>query len=124
MTIRLRDVLDAVSAGTVGELVHGKPYETVDGVTIVTVNRARVRVKGRKPFQSGSEDGDDGGDLVTIRARPVGAFVVTGGTASWLPAEDRTRIALFGEFVGLVATILGISAVIRRPPWPDLHGWR
>jgi hypothetical protein len=35
---------------------------------------------------------------------------------------DGTRIALMGVLVGLVSAILAGIAMVRRPPWPDLHG--
>lgn len=72
--------------------VFGATYETADGTTIVPVNR------------------------------PVGVFVIHGGRTSWQPATDDTRIALVGILVGLVATLLAGITMIRRPPWPDLHG--
>lgn len=76
--------------------VFGQPYQTADGTTIVPVSRSR------------------GGAL--------GVFVVKDGTSKWEPAVDATRIALMGILVGLVASVLAGVAMVRRPPWPDLHG--
>jgi hypothetical protein len=76
--------------------VYGQSYETADGTTVVPVARAR------------------GGAL--------GVFVVKDGTATWVPAVDGTRIALMGIFVGLVSAAFAGVAMVRRPPWPDLHG--
>jgi hypothetical protein len=55
-------------------------------------------------------------------AKPVGVFVIKDGNASWEPAVDATRIAVMGLSVGLLATALAGIAMVRRPPWPDLHG--
>ena len=76
--------------------VYGKPYETADGTTVITVARA------------------GGGAL--------GVFVVKDGGAKWQPAVDTTRIAVMGIVVGLVSSALAGLAMIRRPPWPDLYG--
>ncbi|WP_405163492.1 hypothetical protein OG203_45810 [Nocardia sp. NBC_01499] len=77
----------------------GEPYETTDGSTIITVSRV-----GRGPFS----------------ASPLGIFVIHDGKVSWEPAVDNNRLALFGEFIGLAATVIATLAVLRRPPWPDL----
>ena len=49
-------------------------------------------------------------------------FVIKDGEATWVPAVDSTRIALVGALTGLVAATLATLAMVRRPPWPDLHG--
>lgn len=72
--------------------VYGQPYETGDGTTILPV------------------------------VNPVGVFVVRDGKAVWEPAVDATRIAMMGILVGLVSATLAGLAMLRRPPWPDLHG--
>jgi hypothetical protein len=72
--------------------VFGQQYQTPDGATVIPV------------------------------AKPVGVFVVKDGAPVWSPATDGTRIALMGILVGLVATTLAGLAMVRRPPWPDLHG--
>lgn len=70
----------------------GQHYETADGATVIPVSH------------------------------PVGIFVVEDGRSTWVPATDATRVALAGILVGLVATTLAGVAMLRRPPWPDLHG--
>ena len=72
--------------------VFGQQYETPDGATVIPM------------------------------AKPVGVFVVKDGKPIWSPATDDTRIALMGILVGLIATLLAGIAMVRRPPWPDLHG--
>ncbi|OPX06322.1 hypothetical protein [Mycobacterium sp. AT1] len=72
--------------------VFGQQYETPDGATVIPVSK------------------------------PVGVFVVKDGKPIWSPATDDTRIALMGILVGLIATLLAGVAMVRRPPWPDLHG--
>ena len=57
-----------------------------------------------------------------LTTRPVGVFVIKDGEATWVAAVDSTRIALMGELIGLVSATLAALAMVRRPPWPDLHG--
>ncbi len=109
--MKLREALDSIVPDLAAAQVYGQPYETVDGVTIVPV--ARVRGKA-KPGT------DDAG--LRINANPVGVFVIKDGEASWVPAVDSTRIALMGALTGLVSATLATLAMVRRPPWPDLHG--
>ncbi|SNT17454.1 hypothetical protein [Rhodococcoides kyotonense] len=94
MSIRSR--LDSVRP----TLVFSDPHTTDDGTTIVGVSSVRA-------------DGS---------ATAVGMFVVSGGQCTWSPVVDRTRIAIFGISVGLVAATFSALAVLRRPPWPDLTG--
>jgi hypothetical protein len=55
-------------------------------------------------------------------SKPVGVFVIKDGSPIWSPAADGTRIAMMGILVGLVAASMAGIAMVRRPPWPDLHG--
>jgi len=80
--------------------IYGQPYQTPDGVTVITVARGSNR----------------GG------SSPMGVFVINDGKASWEPAIDATRIAFIGVLTGLLAATLATAAILRRPPWPDLRG--
>lgn len=92
--------LGATQPGDASALVYGTPQETPDGSVIVTV----ARVRG----------------ILRPAARPVGVYVVKDGQATWTPAVDANRIALFGQTIGLVSATLALLAIVRRPPWPDL----
>lgn len=87
-----RQVIDSLETNPDALSIFGNKYETADGTTIIPVSK------------------------------PVGVFAVKDGRPIWSPATDGTRVALFGILVGLVATITAGVAMIRRPPWPDLHG--
>ena len=54
--------------------------------------------------------------------------MIKDGKAAFVPSPDVTRIAMMGILVGLVSAALAGVAMVRRPPWPDLHGdisrWR
>jgi hypothetical protein len=113
--MRLQEVFDTLSTDNGASRVYGQPYETVDGVTIITVARVRGRTRAGRAHADSAVP-----DELSVRAKPVGVFVVKDGKVSWQPAVDETRIALFGELIGLVAATLATLAMVRRPPWPDL----
>jgi hypothetical protein len=94
-----RETIGTVVPDADASRVYGEPYETADGAMVIPV--AKVR-----------------GD----RAKPVGVFVIKDGKATWQPAVDGERIAMMGILVGLVSAALAGIAMVRRPPWPDLHG--
>jgi hypothetical protein len=94
-----RDVIDTVAADPDASRVFGQPYETADGTTVVPVAKPRG-----------------------VNTKPLGIFVVKDGKASFVPAADATKIAMMGILVGLVSATLAGVAMVRRPPWPDLHG--
>lgn len=109
----------------------GEPYE-VDGATVIPV--ARVVGGGGHGFGTGStpdlvraaqasDDGatasssvaeaSGGGGGFGVRVRPVGAYVVSGGTVTWRPALDLNRVILGGQLVGVVVALAAISALRR-----------
>jgi len=95
--MNLRDageLLDTLEADP--SRVYGQPYETADGTTVISVAK--------------------------VRGGALGVFVIKDGQAKWEPAMDGTRIALMGILVGLVSAAFAGVAMVRRPPWPDLHG--
>ncbi|MFZ2530214.1 MAG: hypothetical protein WAX14_21595 [Rhodococcus sp. (in: high G+C Gram-positive bacteria)] len=98
------------SAPTGAARVYSEPYETPDGTTIITVTTFR---RGWFPRAD-----------ATPVPKPLGVFVVRDGEVRWEAAVDATRIALLGELIGLVAATIGTLAILRRPPWPDLHLFR
>ncbi|WP_165705112.1 hypothetical protein, partial [Mycobacteroides abscessus] len=94
-------------------IVYGEPYTTADGTLVITV--AKVRNRGR---------GSEGEPLETV-AKPLGVFVIKDGDAQWRPAFNADRASTLGILTGMLAAALGLLAIIRRPPWPDLTspGW-
>ncbi|HZN80358.1 MAG TPA: hypothetical protein VFC01_11810 [Mycobacterium sp.] len=94
-----RQVIGSLESDPDAARVFGEAYQTTDGATVIPV----TTVRGASP-------------------KPAGVFVVKDGKASWVPAVDAGRIAMFGILVGLVSATLAGVAMVRRPPWPDLHG--
>ena len=106
-----RDVIDALPADPDASRLFGQAYETADGATVIPV----ARLRGRS-----APGGDD--PRIRLGAKPLGIFVVKDGKATFVPAVDAGRIAMMGILVGLVSAALAGVAMVRRPPWPDLHG--
>jgi hypothetical protein len=91
--------LDTLTPDADASSVYGEPYEIADGATVIPVT-----------------------EVLGLRAKPVGVFVIKDGKASWQPAVDGERVAMMGILVGLVSATLAGIAMVRRPPWPDLRG--
>ena len=87
-----RQAIESLDTDPDALTVFGHQYQTPDGATVIPVSK------------------------------PVGVFVIKDGKPVWSPAMDNTRIAMMGVLVGLVSATLATIAMVRRPPWPDLHG--
>ncbi|MEN3321435.1 MAG: hypothetical protein ACJ74F_32625 [Mycobacterium sp.] len=106
-----RQVIGSLEADPDAARVFGEVYETADGATVIPVTNVRGASK------PGVNDG-----RFALSAKPAGVFVIKNGKAAWVPAVDAGRIAMMGILVGLVSAALAGVAMVRRPPWPDLHG--
>jgi hypothetical protein len=106
-----REAIDTPAAESDASRLFGQAYETADGATVIPV----ARLRGRS-----APGGDD--PRIRLGAKPLGIFVVKDGKATFVPAVDAGRIAMMGILVGLVSAALAGVAMVRRPPWPDLHG--
>ena len=106
-----RQVIGSLETDPDAARVFGGVYETADGTTVIPVTKVRGASK------PGAADG-----RFALRAKPAGVFVAKDGKAAWVPAVDAGRVAMMGILVGLVAATLAGVAMVRRPPWPDLHG--
>ena len=86
--------------------VYGAPYER-DGVTVIPA--AAVGGGAGGGSGEGPESGQSGGGGgFGLGARPVGAYVISGGAVRWQPAVDVTRIAT----QALVAAV-AVAAMLR-----------
>jgi uncharacterized spore protein YtfJ len=75
--------------------VYGEPYQE-DGVTVIPA----AHVVG-----GGGGGGDtlgNGGSGFGLSARPVGAWIIKDGDATWRPALDLNRAIFMGQLVGIV----------------------
>jgi len=87
---------DAVSV----RRIYGDPVER-DGVTIVPAASVFGGTGG-----GGDAEGNGGGGFGLV-GRPVGAWVIRDGQATWEPVNDLSRIAL-------LALLLGLALALRR----------
>jgi uncharacterized spore protein YtfJ len=95
--------LDAVKDVLTVKRVFGEAYE-LDGVTVIPVAAVRGGGgggggEGDTPDAQGTGSGAGLGFGVNVR--PVGAFVVKDGTATWSPSIDPMRIVMGGQLVAL-----------------------
>ena len=84
--------------------VYGEPYQE-DGITIIPA----AHVVG-----GGGGGGDtlgNGGSGFGMSARPVGAWVIKDGEATWRPAFDLNRTVLLGQVIAIVFLLVTRSIV-------------
>ena len=87
----LKGARDAITV----KRVYGDPIEG-EGITVVPA--AVVRGGGG----GGGDAEHNGGAGFGVQARPVGAWVIRDGEATWKPALDLNRLVLFAFLLGLV----------------------
>jgi uncharacterized spore protein YtfJ len=100
--------LDAVKDVLTVKRVFGDAYE-VDGVTVIPVAAVRGGGgagggEGDSPVAQGTGAGGGVGFGVNVRA--VGTVVISGGTVTWVPAVDVTRIVFGGQVVAIVGILV------------------
>jgi uncharacterized spore protein YtfJ len=108
--------LDAIRDLLTVKQVFGEMYER-DGVTVIPVAAVRGGGgagggEGTDPQQQGRGAGSGVGFRVNLR--PAGAFVVSNGGVTWMPAVDVTRIVLGGQVVAAIGLFLLRQALRRR----------
>jgi hypothetical protein len=78
--------------------VYGDAVER-DGITVVPAAAVFGGTGG-----GGDADGDGGGGLGLI-GRPVGAWVIRDGEATWKPALDLNRLVFYGFLLGVLFSL-------------------
>ena len=86
----LKGARDAITV----KRVYGDPIES-DGVMVVPA--AAVRGGGG----GGGDSEHNGGGGFGVQAKPAGAWVIRDGQATWKPAIDLNRVALYAFLLGL-----------------------
>ncbi|GAB3148917.1 hypothetical protein GCM10027258_44720 [Amycolatopsis stemonae] len=88
------------------KLVYGEP---VDREGTIVIPAAAV-------FGGGGGGADDNGAMPVregagfgVFARPAGAFVVRGGTVTWVPAVDVTRLG-----IAAAVTVVALAKILAR----------
>lgn len=100
--VAIKDVLAKVQEAIHVERVYGTPYEK-DGAMIIPAASVRggggVGGGGGLDTEGASGEGEGGG--FGVSARPVGAFVLRDGEATWKPAVDVTRMVVVCSLVAI-----------------------
>lgn len=97
---------------TVGR-VFGEPIQHGD-ILIVPVARIRGGAGGGSGTGAGAtNDVSNSGGGGGFDAKPVGVFVLKGGSVSWQPALDVTRIVIGGQVVTVVLALV-VRSILRR----------
>lgn len=107
---KLDDALAAAGDLLTARVVYGEPYEQ-DGATLVPAAAVRGGRCGGSEAGADSTGCCDGGSC--MMARPVGAYRIKDGDVSWIPATDRTKVAIIAGLFGTVA-LLVLRSVLRR----------
>jgi uncharacterized spore protein YtfJ len=94
----------------IAERVIGTPVER-DGATVIPV--VSVTAGGGGGGDHDPDAGGSGGGWGVL-ARPVGAYVISGGSVRFEPAVDVTRVIVGGQVLGLVALLVVRRMVLRR----------
>lgn len=92
------ELLTTIRETLTARRVFGEPIER-DGVVVVPAAVVFGGGGGGTGQLAGNQS--DGGGFGLL-ARPSGAFVITGGTARWVPALDVNRL---GVVAGVVAVV-------------------
>ena len=97
---------------TVGR-VFGEPIQHGD-ILIVPVARIRGGAGGGSGTGAGAtNDVSNSGGGGGFDAKPAGVFVLKGGSVSWQPALDVTRIVIGGQVVTVVVALV-VRSILRR----------
>ena len=92
--------------------VYGEPYEK-DGVTVIPAAAISGGAGGGKAeVEEGEKENESAGGGFGVGARPVGAFVIRGGEATWVPAIDVNRVILGGQIIAIVL-LLTLRSIAR-----------
>jgi uncharacterized spore protein YtfJ len=100
--VRVEELLEGARDAITARRVYGDPIEH-EGVIVVPA--AAVRGGGG----GGGDNEDNGGGGFGLAARPVGAWVIRDGDATWRPAIDVTRLAVISALA-----VVGVFTVLRR----------
>jgi uncharacterized spore protein YtfJ len=103
----IREAIGKAQDAITVDRVFGEPYER-DGVVLIPAAEVRGGGGGGGGSDRAKESSGSGGGY-GVNARPVGAYVIEGGSIRWQPAVDVTGIAVRG-----MVTALGLAFLLRR----------
>ena len=96
--VHTRQGVAEIAENFTAKRVYSEPCQSGD---ITVIPAAEVRGGGGL---GGREDGGGGG--MSLRARPVGAYVIKGNVVKWKPALDLSRVIFGGQMVAVTALLV------------------
>ncbi|HET9808058.1 MAG TPA: sporulation protein [Candidatus Limnocylindria bacterium] len=105
------DTVNQIRDSMTAKRAYGEPYKE-DGLTVIPA--AAVMGGGG----GGGDNLGNGGTGFGLSARPVGAWVIKDGDATWRPAIDLNRVILVGQIVAIVA-LLSLRSILTA--WAKLR---
>ncbi|MBL7257433.1 spore germination protein GerW family protein [Paractinoplanes lichenicola] len=112
-TTDVQQALNKIVESAAADRVFGEPIHH-DGVVVLPVAKISGGAGGgggTGPAPEGQEAAGNGGGLGIV-AKPLGVFVLSGGTVTWRPAVDVNRIVLGGQLV-VVAALLVARTILK-----------
>ncbi|MEV6070676.1 sporulation protein [Nocardia sp. NPDC052001] len=108
--MKVEDVLTAATDSISVRRVYAEPIER-DGITVITA----AAVSGGGGGGGGTDENGQGGSGTGfgLGAKPVGAYVIRGGTVSWQPALDVNRLIAVLGFVVVAGLAFGARLAKR-----------
>src|SRR3977135_3434834 len=99
------DVVNQMRDAITVRPVYGEPYQA-GGAPIIHAPHVGGGGGG------GGETQGNGGRGFGLSARPVGAWVIKDGDATWRPALDLNRVIFMGQIVAIVM-LLSLRSIIK-----------
>ncbi|GID30629.1 hypothetical protein Abr02nite_56120 [Paractinoplanes brasiliensis] len=109
----VQEALNRIVESAAADRVFGEPIHH-GGVVVLPVAKISGGAGGgggSGPAPEGQEAAGNGGGLGVV-AKPLGVFVLSGGTVTWRPAVDVNRIVLGGQLV-VVAALLVARTILK-----------
>jgi len=107
----VQQLLSKVTDNLTVERVFGEPIRHGD-ILMVPVARIRGGAGGGSGTGATNDVSNNGGGG-GFDAKPAGVFVLKGGSVSWQPALDVTRIVIGGQVVTVVVALV-VRSILRR----------
>ena len=114
-TMDVQEALNRLVDSAAADRVFGEPihHEGVVVLPVAKIGGGAGGGGGSGPADEGQEAAGNGGGLGIV-AKPLGVFVLSGGTVTWRPAVDVNRIVLGGQIAFVLAAAAVAWALTRR----------
>jgi|SRR5450631_788049 uncharacterized spore protein YtfJ len=107
----VQQLLSKVTDNLTVARVFGEPIAHGD-ILVVPVARIRGGAGGGSGPRA-TQEGPGSGGGAGFEATPAGVFVIKGGSVTWQPALDVTRVVVGGQLVAVVLALV-VRSILRR----------